>query len=189
MAFAHAVQRPSSGTLVGVAGYAMPGLSVAARLRLGFILLVLLVAATWQLAAASVYPTEGNGAISVSGTDTFVMAGMMPGDGIAPVVITLRADGPVRYRVHLAWTGSPALASQALVTLDLAGPQPGSYRGALADARLGGTDWGSPFDLRLEAGQSATLTIAGTLPLSAGNEVQGATLRARVIVDSNSPLD
>lgn len=188
MAFASVLERPSAG----IAGLGRPTpirVSVGTRLRLGLGLLVLLLVATWQLAAAFAYPTEGDGALRLSGSDSFVLAGLMPGDAIAPVVLTLRADGPVRYRVHVTWTGSLALASQAVLTLDVTGPGPGSFRGALADAHLGGLAPGSALDLRLDAGQTATLTIAGQVPLSAGNDLQGAELSARVVVDSNSPLD
>lgn len=191
MAFASVLERPSIG-IAGIAGVGRPTalrVSVGTRLRLGLGLLILLLVATWHLAAAFAYPTEGDGTLRLSGSDAFVLAGLMPGDAIAPVVLTLHANGPVRYRVHIAWTGSLALASQAMLTLDVAGPGPGSYRGALADAHLGGLGAGSALDLRLEAGQTATLTIAGQVPLSAGNELQGAELSARVIVDSNSPLD
>ena len=86
--------------------------------------------------------------------------------------------------MHVEWTGSQALADQVLVTVTLQDSGQTLYQGPIGALRTGGTTWGSPLDQTLRDGRAERVSITGELPLSAGNDVQGASLSVRVIVDS-----
>ena len=121
--------------------------------------------------------------LDVSGDAAIAVTGLMPGDQGPVQTISLRATGAIRYRLRVAYTGSPALA-QAL-ELRLARPD-GTvlYTGPLAGATVGGTGWPTAADPALADGESATILVSVRLPLSAGNEVQGASLQASIVVES-----
>lgn len=84
------------------------------RARLtGLVLSLLVTIALLPVVAASVSGSLPGTAyrLEVSGASQLGTAGMMPGDRRPAGAITLRAIGTLRYRVHVDYAGSPALAA------------------------------------------------------------------------------
>ncbi|MEX2245107.1 MAG: hypothetical protein WEC75_00300 [Dehalococcoidia bacterium] len=114
--------------------------------------------------------------LEISGADSISFAGLVPG-ALAPMqLIEMRATGAVAYQVSAEWDGSEALASVMEVTLtDAAGKI--LYSGPLSEV-------GVAVDSEMEDGQTETIGVVAQLPLSAGNDVQGAALTTRIVVSA-----
>ncbi len=155
-----------------------------ARLAL-FALSLLMTLALLPTAAAAV--SRGLPAaqfrLEVRGDAAIAVTGLMPGDQGPVQTISLRATGALRYRIHVSYVGSRVLAEA--LEVGLARPD-GSilYTGPLAKAGVGGTGWPTQADPALADGESTTILVSVRLPLSAGNEVQGASLQASLVVES-----
>lgn len=151
-------------------------------------------AAAVALASAAALPAAAHGlfdrpraSLEVSGNGTLGVGGLMPGDRFGTEVVRLRATGSLTYRLRSEWSGSAELAQALQLTLtDSTGRV--MYQGPLDGAHVGGTGWASALDLRLADGQVETIAVAVLLPLSAGNEVQGAELSAHLIVEATESL-
>lgn len=114
--------------------------------------------------------------LEISGADLLSFAGLVPGDRAPIQVIEMRATGAVAYQVSAEWDGSEALASAMEVTLtDAAGEV--LYRGPLSDVAVAA-------GMEMEDGQIETIGVVAQLPLSAGNEIQGAALTTRIVVSA-----
>jgi hypothetical protein len=152
-------------------------LQLALGLLVGFALI-------WMSVIAMSLPDRSGTRLDLSGDDTFELGGLMPGDRIVPHALVLNATGELDYRMHVEWTGSQALADQVQVTVTLQETGRTLYQGPIGALSIGGSSSGSPLDEPLRDGQAERVSITGGLPLSAGNDVQGATLSVHVIVDS-----
>jgi hypothetical protein len=120
-------------------------------------------------------------AFEVTGADSRSFAGLVPGDRAPTQVIEMRATGSVTYQVSVEWDGSEALASVLEMTLtDTAGDV--LYSGPLSDVRIAA-------DAELADGQIETIAVVTELPISAGNEIQGAALTARVVIQATGSTD
>jgi hypothetical protein len=153
----------------------------AARLGLGIALATVLAATIGIHAAGAAFLTTP--AVSVSGGDTFELAGLMPGDVRQAAVVQVKAGGSVTYQMHVEWTGSAELARQLTLTLTNAAGAV-LYRGSLADARIGGNGWTSELDRPLGDGQVESIVASAQLPLDATNDVQGAAVTAHLVVET-----
>lgn len=101
---------------------------------------------------------------------------LMPGDQMEPQLVELEATEDLLYGLHASWSGSEHLAEAIHVVMSDARGHV-LYEGPLATAGFGPTD-GRPFDgTPLAAGERTTLTVTGELPITTGNDVQGATVR------------
>ncbi|MGZ8566731.1 MAG: hypothetical protein ACXWXS_06740 [Actinomycetota bacterium] len=126
--------------------------------------------------------------LEVSGIQTLGFAGLMPGGRSATEVIELRASGSLTYRVRSEWSGSAELAQALQLTLTASTGRV-IYQGPLDGAHVCGTGRASALDLRLADGQVETIAVSALLPLSAGNEVQGAELTAHLVVEATESFD
>lgn len=134
---------------------------------------------TMAMAMSDVSRTET--AFEITGADSFSFAGLVPGDRTPTQVIEMRATGSVTYQVSVEWDGSEALASVLEITLtDSAGDV--LYSGPLSDVRIAA-------DAELADGQIETIAVATELPISAGNEILGAALTARVVIQATGSTD
>jgi hypothetical protein len=157
--------------------------------------LVLALAAAATTASALAVPAAAHGlfdrpqaSLEVVGNGPIDLAGLAPGSRPVTRVIGLHATGAMTYRVRSDWSGSAALARTIELTLtDSKGGV--MYRGPFDGARVGGTDWETALDLHLTDGQAESITMAISLPLSAGNEVQGAELSAQLLVEATESVD
>ncbi len=119
----------------------------------------------------------------MAGNEPIDFAGLAPGSRPVTRLIGLRASGALTYRLRSDWSGSAVLAQALELTLtDSAGRV--MYRGPFDGARIGGTGWKTALDLRLTDGQIESIAMTISLPLSAGNEVQGAELSAQLLVEA-----
>lgn len=137
---------------------------------------------TLPAAAAAAVPESMSLAVSA---EEIMIAGLVPGDSMTRA-ITVDGTGSVRYDIDLDWSGSAKLASQLMVTITDSEAAV-MYRGTLSDL-----EGAAPANL---AGRSLseldpeTITVAVQLPLSAGNEVQGAELQIQVVVEAVGATD
>jgi hypothetical protein len=146
-------------------------------------LILVAVLASAAIAATATTFTADSPSLRLTGGSPITVSGMMPGDPAATRTIELSATGALRYRMHVTYIGSQALAETLVMTLT---GTDGSvlYEGPLAFARVGGTGWPSGADLALADGQTATVTVGVALPFGAGNEVQGSSLSFSIVVES-----
>lgn len=150
------------------------------------LLLGLLLAAALLPTAAAAFSSElstADGRLTVTGAGDFALSGMMPGDRAPAQTITLRASGAVRYAIRVEASGSAALTEALQLRLERAD---GSliYEGSLADAAAAQAAWPTATDATLRDGESATILASVALPLSAGSEVQGTSVRASIVIVS-----
>ena len=125
--------------------------------------------------------------LAVSGNELLDLGGLAPGSDPTRKVISLHATGSLTYRVRTEWTGSAVLARTLQVTLtDSTGRV--MYQGPFDGARVGDTAWETALDLRLADGENDSIALALSLPISAGNEIQGAQLSAHVIVEATESV-
>lgn len=152
-----------------------------AALALGLLLAVALLPAAVAAVSGGLPAAEHR--LDVSGDAAIAVTGLMPGDQGPLQTISLRATGALRYRIHVSYVGSRALAEALAVRL--ARPD-GTvlYAGPLAGATVGGTGWPTQADPALADGESVTILVSVRLPLSAGNEIQGTSLQASIVVES-----
>jgi hypothetical protein len=126
--------------------------------------------------------------LAVAGAELLDLAGLAPGSDPTRKVISLHATGSLTYRVRSEWTGSAALARTLELTLtDSSGRV--LYQGPFDSAHAGDTGLATALDLRLADGQDESIGLAISLPISAGNEIQGAELSARMIVEATESVD
>jgi hypothetical protein len=157
--------------------------------------LVVAFAAAITIGSALALPAAAHGLfdrpkgnLEVSGNETLDLAGLGPGSAPITNVIGLHASGSLTYRVRSEWSGSAVLARTLELTLtDSTGHL--IYRGPFGGARVGGSGWDTALDLRLTDGQAESIAMTVSLPLSAGNEIQGAELSARLVVEATESLD
>jgi hypothetical protein len=157
--------------------------------------LAIALAAAATLGLALALPAAAHGLfdrpkanLEVAGNETIDLAGLAPGDSPVTKVISLRATGSLTYRLRSEWSGSNALAQTLELTLtDSTGRV--MYRGPFDAAYVGGTGWETALDLRLADGQVESIAVGISLPLSAGNEVQGAELSAHLLVEATESVD
>jgi hypothetical protein len=151
----------------------------AARLALGLVFAAGLAATIGIQAVGAAFVGHETPAFELTGGEAFELAGLMPGDARDAGVVHVTASGSVTYRVRVEWTGSAELARELNLTLtDAAGSV--LYRGPLGDAHL---------DRQLIAGEAASIVARAELPLAAGDEVQGASLTARLVLELTESVD
>jgi hypothetical protein len=148
---------------------------------LALILMGMLVSATLAATATSIASDRHD--LRLTGGSPIVVSGVMPGDQVATRTIELSATGALRYRMHVTYDGSQALAEALLTTLTGADGAV-LYQGPLAEARVGGIGCPSAVDPALADGQTTTITISVILPLSAGAETQGGSVQFSIVVES-----
>lgn len=112
--------------------------------------------------------------LTVGASGPSAVGGLMPGDALATRTITVTASGCLDYSLTVRSAGTQALADQLQVTITVAGSGEVLYEGPLASVDAAGA--------RSLCDASEELRIDGRLPLSAGNEVQGATLEIEWVV-------
>jgi hypothetical protein len=153
--------------------------SSAPRIALGLVFAAALAATVGVGAVGAAFVGHETPAVELTGGEAFELAGLMPGDVRDAGVVHVTASGPVTYGVRVEWTGSAELARELNLTLtDAAGSV--LYRGPLADAH---------FDGRLVAGHAASIVARAELPLAAGDEIQGASVTARLVLELNESVD
>jgi hypothetical protein len=140
---------------------------------------VALLAATWVVslvvamtASAAAAPRDTARpdlpAITMSRPVSLPLGGMVPGEHLQAQAIWIRSTQPVRYALQLSVDGSSVLADDLRIVVRNSMSGAVLYRGALAD---------SAQTHHAAAGMTA-LSVAISLPLSVGNEVQGLTAYA-----------
>jgi hypothetical protein len=145
--------------------------------------LVMLAGASSVAAVAGSFPAE-RPALHVTGSPLADVAGIMPGSTLPGGALAIRAEGTLEYRLRASWSGSAALARQLVVMLSLADGTV-LYRGPLDGAGIGGDAPGQA--RRLFGDTDETLVVTALLPLTAGNEVQGASLVVTWTVEASEP--
>jgi hypothetical protein len=156
--------------------------------------LALSLAAIATLGSALAVPAAAHGlfdrpksSLEVVGNEPLDLAGLGPGSRPVVRVVGLHATGALTYRLRSDWSGSAALARTLELTMtDSKGRL--MYQGPFDGARVGGTGWETGLDLHLTDGQAESITMAFSLPLSAGNDVQGAELSAQVLVEATESV-
>jgi hypothetical protein len=133
-------------------------------------------------AAAADMPFHDAASFTVGGTERLDIAGLMPGETMPAQVLTLHATGTVAYRLRPETEGSVALARTLHVRIVAESTGLILYEGTLADAIVDATD--ASLQARTLRDASERLVMTTSLPLSAGNDVQGATLTVYWIVDA-----
>jgi len=157
--------------------------------------LAIALAAAATLGSALALPAAAHGlfdrpkpGLEVSGNETIDLAGLVPGASPVTRTISLHATGSLTYRLRSEWSGSDALARTLELTLtDSTGRV--MYRGPFDAAHVGDTGWETASDLRLADGQVESIAVGISLPLAAGNDVQGAGLSAHLIVEATESVD
>ena len=151
--------------------------------------IVLIVLAALTLAAipvaAAELPFHDTPSLRVSGTQPREMGELMPGGQLPGMTITVVVTGSLAYQLHVKTTGSEALARLLAVTIVAQPSGAIVYRGPLAEAAIGGAGSASPG--RTLNNETETLEVTGSLPLTAGNEVQGARLTVEWTVQATEP--
>ena len=101
--------------------------------------------------------------------------GLVPGDRLPTRTVALHSAVDARYDLGMRLRGSQSLAQQ--LRLRITGVETAElvYDGLLSD-------FGGAVGRRLAAARTERLVIALSLPLTAGNAVQGATLEAALSV-------
>lgn len=157
--------------------------------------LVIAFAAAVTIGSALALPAAAHGLfdrptanLEVTGNEMPDLAGLAPGSRPTTRVIGLHATGSLTYRLRSEWSGSAALARELeLILTDSTGRV--IYKGPFDGAHVGDTGWKTTLDLRLADGQVESIGVSVALPISAGNEVQGAELSAHLIIEATESLD
>ena len=137
---------------------------------------------TLPAAAAAAVPESMSLAVSA---EEIRIAGLMPGGSMTRAV-AVDGTGSVKYDIGLDWSGSADLAEQLMVTItDSDGAV--LYGGTLSDFD-GAAPAGLAGRMVSETGPE-TISVEALLPLSAGNEVQGAELQIQVVVEAVGATD
>jgi hypothetical protein len=151
----------------------------AVRLALGLVFAAGLAATIGVGAAGAAFVGHETPATEVTGAGAFELAGLMPGDVREAGIVHLAANRPVTYRLRVEWTGSAELAQELEVTLtDAAGSR--LYRGSLAAAHVDG---------QLAGGQAESIVARVRLPLAAGDEIQGASVTAGMVLELTESVE
>jgi hypothetical protein len=134
-------------------------------------------------AAAAEMPIHAAPTFTVTGGQINDIGGLTPGDSTPPAFLTLNAIGTVTYRLRAETAGSGPLARALQVRIVAVSDGATLYAGS-----LDGASFGAPGDQtgpRTLPDGSETLAVTASLPESAANDVQGATLTVSWIVDAS----
>jgi hypothetical protein len=153
--------------------------SSAPRLVLGLVFAAALAATVGVGAVGAAFVGHETPTVDLTRGEAFELAGLMPGDVRDAGVVNLTPSGSVTYRLRVEWTGSAELARELNLTLtDAAGSV--LYHGPLAGAHL---------DRHVIGGESVSIVAHAELPLAAGDEVQGASVTARLVLELTESVD
>lgn len=122
---------------------------------------------------------ESAGQLQVSGEASLAIDGLVPGGRSSTRSLEVRAGTAIEYAVRIDWEGSAALAEQLEISMT-DGDGAAVYTGPLS----GAAGFVSGEMGRLAAGEVDEIAFSAHLPLTAGNEVQGAALTIHVVVEA-----
>ena len=130
-------------------------------------------------AAAAAGAGQQPGDLRLEGATSIKAHGLMPGDDLPPQRISVSSQGPVAYQLGVEISGSAALAEGLQVRITRAATGETLYEGSLDEVRVPGSEI-------LASGGVDELIVEVELSLAAGNEVQGATLDASLVVSASA---